>query len=449
MSRPLKPSVARLLLLPLLLMLLAAVVGLLNAAPARAELQIDITRGNVTPLPVAIPAFFGLVEEEVGIGQDIADVITADLLSTGLFKPIDRRAFIQSAAGITVRPRFADWRLINAQALVSGSVSLDDNGMMRVEFRLWDIFAEAQMLGRAYQTEREHWRRVAHIIADAVYKRLTGEDGYFDSRIVYVAESGPATERVKRLAIMDQDGANHRFLTDGRNLVLTPRFSPARQEITYLSYHNDKPQVFLFNLQTGRQEVLGAFDGMTFAPRFSPDGNSVLMSHAEHGNSDIYIMDLRTRIPRRLTTDAAADLGGSFSPDGAQIAFESDRGGTQQLYVMDADGSNQRRISFGGGRYGTPVWSPRGDLIAFTKLQGGQFYIGVMHPDGSGERLLAGGYHNEAPSWSPNGRVLMFFSEDRNGPGSRLHSIDLTGHNQRVLVTPGAASDPAWSPLNP
>ncbi len=421
---------------------------------AWAEVRIDITRGNIDPLPVAITDFHGVEDDEIKFGRLVAQVISDDLERSGLFRPIDQRAFIQSAASMQVRPRFSDWRVINAQALVNGKVEVMEDGRLSVEFRLWDVFAEAQMLGLRYSTEQANWRRVAHIIADGIYKRLTGETGYFDTRIVFVAESGPATRRVKRLAIMDQDGANHRFLTGGETLVLTPRFSPTQQEITYLSYWNQTPRVYIFNIQTGKQELLGTFKGMTFAPRFSPDGNSVIMSHAEAGNSDIYVMDLRTRNARRLTNDPAIDTSPTYSPDGTQIAFNSDRGGTPQLYVMNGDGSGIRRISFGRGRYLTPVWSQRGDLIAFTRQAGGRFAIGVMRPDGSGERILSESYLDEAPTWAPNGRVLMFFRQDpptaegKTGR-TRLYSIDLTGYNLREVLTPGDASDPAWSPLNP
>jgi TolB protein len=309
------------------------------------------------------------------------------------------------------------------------------------------------MTGLAYFTVPTNWRRVAHIIADVIYKRLTGEEGYFDTRLVYVAESGPQNRRVKRLAIMDQDGENHRFLTDGNELVLTPRFSPTSQEITYLSYVGKLPRVYLFNLSTGQQEVLGDFPGMTFAPRFSPDGNQVIMSAASSGNSEIYTMDLRTRKIARLTDHPAIDTSPSFAPDGSQIVFNSDRGGTQQLYIMNADGSNVHRISFNQGRYATPVWSPRGDLIAFTRISGGEFYIGVMRPDGSGERMLSKGFLVESPTWAPNGRVLAFFrqgpADSRGQVTSKVYTIDLTGFNEREMVTPIDASDPAWSPLIP
>jgi TolB protein len=434
-----------------------AFVGLLAlvvfVAPARAELRIDITRGNIKPMPVAVTDFYSADAQMAAIGKQLSEVIAADLDRSGLFAPIDRRAFIQSNESLMVRPRFSDWRVINAQALVSGNVSYEEDGRLKFEFRLWDVFAETQMTGFAYRTPRNNWRRVAHIIADAIYKRITGEEGYFDSRIVYVAETGPLDKRVKRLAIMDQDGANHKYLTDGSALVLTPRFSPTRQEITYLSYFNDTPRVYLFDINSGRQEMLGAFQGMTFAPRFSPDGNSVIMSYAKDGNSDIWIMDLRTRRARQITNDPSIDTSPSFSPDGKKITFNSDRGGSQQLYVMDADGNNVRRISFGQGRYATPVWSPRGDLIAFTKFHGGRFYIGVMRPDGTGERLLTESFLDEGPTWSPNGRVLIFFRQNRttssgSGGDSKLYSIDLTGYNLRRVQTPTDASDPAWSPLN-
>src|SRR6185437_4285126 len=326
--------------------------------------------------------------------------------------------------------------------LVTGNVTVQPDGRLQVEFRLWDILAQQQLTGLKYTTTQQNWRRIAHIIADAIYKRITGEDGYFDTRIVYVSESGPQLHRIKRLAIMDQDGANHRFLTDGRALVLTPRFSPSTQEITYLSYAGRLPRVYLFNIDTGQQEVLGDFPGMTFAPRFSPDGNKVIMSLAVNGNSDIYTLDLRTRQATKITDSPAIDTSPCYSPDGKQI-------------VINADGSNIHRISFdGSARYGTPVWSPRGDLIAFTKISGGQFYIGVMRPDGSGERLLTQAFLVEGPTWAPNGRVLMYTRQtpsDARGHGgsSRLYTIDLTGYNEREVITPQDASDPAWSPLIP
>jgi TolB protein len=433
---------------------LAVLAVLVLPRTGMAELKIDITRGSVEPLPIAIVNFQGDVEEASRIGTDITGVISADLERSGLFRPLNQAAFIQTDVSASVQPRFGDWRLINAQALVTGSVQLQVDGRLRVEFRLWDVFAGQQLVGKAFETPPENWRRVSHIIADEIYKRLTGEDSYFDTRIVYVSETGPQDARVKRLAIMDQDGANHRYLTNGRNLVLTPRFSPTTQEITYMSYINNRPRVYLFNIDTGQQEVLGDFPGMTFAPRFSPDGNKVIMSMASGGNSEIYTIDLRTRQVQRLTNNPAIDTSPSYAPDGSQITFNSDRGGSPQIYVMNADGSNVHRITFGKGQYLTPVWSPRGDLIAFTKIHQGRFFIGVIRPDGTGERLLAEDFLVESPTWAPNGRVLMFFRQkpsDRDGRGgsSRLYSIDLTGYNERIVETPQDASDPAWSPLNP
>jgi TolB protein len=428
------------------------VILLYPSASVRAELRIDITSGKVEPMPIAIPALPGAAANETQAGRDIAGVVSTDLERSGLFRLLDPRSFIQNVSLSDAQPRFGDWRQINAQALVTGSVTTQGDGRLRVEFRLWDVFAEQQLTGFGYTTTQQNWRRIAHIIADEIYKRITGEEGYFDTRIVYVSESGPADKRVKRLAIMDQDGANNRFLTDGRVLVLTPRFSPTAQEITYLSYGNGAPRVYLFNIDSGQQEVIGDFPGMTFAPRFSPDGNRVILSRAENGVSNLFSFDLRTRRPTRLTDSQAIDTSPCFAPDGSKIVFNSDRGGSQQLYMMNSDGSDVKRISFGSGKYGTPVWSPRGDQIAFTKIDGGSFYIGVMRPDGSGERLLTRDFLVEGPTWAPNGRVLMYFrqspSDSRGHGGStRLFSIDLTGSNQREVITPQDASDPAWSPL--
>ncbi|OFW87275.1 MAG: Tol-Pal system beta propeller repeat protein TolB [Alphaproteobacteria bacterium RIFCSPHIGHO2_12_FULL_45_9] len=419
---------------------------------AHAELRVDVNKGTMDPIPVAITQFVPKDGSNDQFATDIPKVISSDLESTGLFKLINPQSFIQDAASMQTQIRFNEWKAINAQALVNGTVTKLPDGRTRVEFRLFDVLGQTQMSGMAYMTTPQNWRRIAHIISDEIYKRLTGENGYFDSRIVYVAESGPGVKRIKRLAIMDQDGANQRFLTSGQALVLTPRFSPSTQTITYLSYGtNNKPRVYIYDLETGRQEVVGDFPGMTFAPRFSPDGNKVVMSLSQNGNSDIYSMSLGGGNPQKLTNSPGIDTAPSYSPDGSQIAFESDRGGTQQLYVMSASGGNQHRISFGEGRYASPVWSPRGDLIAFIKMLKGQFYLGVMKPDGTGERMISSAYHIEGPTWAPNGRVIAYFKESpgANGRTSKVYSIDLTGHNEHVLKTNGDGSDPAWSPLNP
>ena len=431
------------------LITLGSAIILGSATAQAAPLHIDITRGNVEPVPIALPDLPGS-----STGAEIMRVVSADLERSGLFRPIAKESFIEQVTVNTSVPRFADWRQINAAGLVTGAVTSEGGDKIRVSFRLWDIYGEEQIAGKEYNTFQNNWRRIAHIIADEIYKRLTGENGYFDSRIVYVSESGPDLKRIKRLAIMDQDGENHKFLTDGQYLVLTPRFSPNSQEILYMSYAGNQPRVFLRDLQTGREESLGAFEGMSFAPRFSNDGNAIIMSIAEGGSTQIYKMDLRTRRLIKLTTGSGTiDTSPSYAPDGGQIVFNSDRGGSQQLYVMNADGSNVHRISFGDGKYGTPVWSPRGDLIAFTKMSGGRFYIGVMRTDGSGERLLTESYLDEGPSWSPNGRVIVFHRQFPSSGGHsgdvRLYTIDVTGYNLREVLTPQNASDPAWSPLLP
>lgn len=430
-----------------------ALVMCLVVTPAKAELQIDVNGAMRDPLPLAFPE---MIHEGFWVGQyagKIRSVVIADLERSGLFRIIPENSYIQELTSVDEQPNFVDWKAINAHALVQSAVKEVNPNTLRVAFRLWDVYAENQLKGQSFTTTKDNWRRVAHVIADAIYERLTGEKGYFDTRIVYVSETGPATKRVKRLAIMDQDGENHKFLTSGAAMALTPRFSPNLQKVTYMSYAGSMPKVYILDIETGRQELLGSFPGMTFAPRFSPDSSKVLLSYANNGRTNIYEMDLKRRTSKQLTSGPAIDTSPSYSPDGSQIVFNSDRGGNQQLYVMNADGSDVHRISFGTGRYATPVWSPRGDYIAFTKMANGQFYIGVMYPDGSGERLLASGYLVEGPTWSPNGRVLMYFRQDKGNSRSnapvKLYSIDLTGYNERMIVTPAEASDPAWSPLLP
>ena len=415
--------------------------------PAHAVVELNITQGNIQPMPIAIPDFASDGSIDAKSAQEISDVVSNDLKSSGLFLPIDPAAFIEKGLDVARAPRFEDWRPINAQALVVGRIGNSD-GKLRAEFRLWDVLSGKQLAGEQFFTRVREARRVGHIIADVIYERITGEKGYFDTRVVFVDESGPKDKRVKRLAIMDQDGYNVRLLTTGKDLVLTPRFSPSTQEITYMSFAGDDPKVYLLNIETGQKEIVGTFPGMTFAPRFSPDGQRIVMSLEQGGAANIYAMDLRSRSTTQLTNSQAINTSPCYAPDGRQIVFQSDRDGSQQIYVMNANGSNQRRISSGGGSYSTPVWSPRGDLIAFTKQAGGQFLIGVMKPDGSGERVLTEGFHNEGPTWAPNGRVLMFFRESPGASGGpRLFSIDLTGYNERLVATPSFGSDPAWSPL--
>lgn len=427
-----------------------AMSGMLLQA-AWAVPRIDITKGYSDPMPVALVDFFGKDGKSLEYGFNITKVISQDLERSGLFRSIDKASFIEQLPDNYTSPSFPSWRQINAQALVTGDVTVNAKGEVEASFRLWDVFAGQQLSGRTYTTKPENWRRVGHLIADEVYKRMTGESGYFDTRVVYVSETGPALERVKRLAIMDQDGENHHFLTDGTKLALTPRFSPNAQQIMYLSYKNDKPRVYLRDIESGKERVLGDFPGMSFAPRFAPEGKKVLMSIAYKGVTDIYQMDLKNMSKRKITEGSAIDTSPSFSPDGKKVVFNSNRGGSQQLYVMNADGGNVHRISFGEGRYAEPSWSPRGDLISFTKIYKGNFYIGVMRPDGSGERILSQGYLVESSTWSPNGRVIMYTRQEPTFPGrpriSRLYSIDLTGYNEREVTTPLGASDPAWSPL--
>ena len=410
---------------------------------------IDVDRARAAPIPIAIPDLGGADGPSAQLGRDIAGVITNDLARSGLFRTVAPAAFIQSGPPDSAMPNFQNWRPTGAQALVTGRVESQGGGSVRVEFRLWDILPQTQIQGTAYTTTQSNWRRIAHIMADVIYERLLGEKGYFDTRIVYISGTGPRDRRTKRLAIMDQDSENNRFLTDGTWLTLTPRFHPTRDEIAFMSYANNRPRVYLFNLTSGHQTVLGEFAGMTFSPRFSPDGGSVIMAVTTSSGSDIVSVDLGSRASRRLTDSGSIDVSPCYSPDGTQIAFASDRGGDQQIYVMGSGGGNATRISFGNGRYATPVWSPRGDLIAFTRYAGdtSNFAIGVMHPDGSGERILSESWAVEGPTFAPNGRVLMFFRDPGGSGGPSLFTVDISGRNELRVPTPGFASDPAWSPL--
>jgi TolB protein len=428
---------------------LGAIAGglTLSARYAGAVVRLDITEGNFQPLPIAIPKFVGGTPADDETAAGVTQIIIANLQRSGLFAPIDPASYLETITSVDAVPNFPNWRTINAQALVTGRVTQQSDGRLKAEFRLWDVLAGQQLAGQQYFTTPDNWRRIAHIISDAIYERLTGDGGYFDSRVVFVDETGPAERRIKRLAIMDQDGANVRYLTRGDELVLTPRFSPSTQEITYMSYGEGDPRVYLFNIETGQREIVGNFPGMSFSPRFSPDGQRVILSLQERGNSNLFVMDLRSKATTRLTDTQAIDTAPSYSPDGSQICFESDRGGHQQIYVMPAAGGAAQRISFGDGSYSTPVWSPRGDYIAFTRQANDKFAIGVMKPDGSGERVLTEGFHNEGPTFAPNGRVIMFFRDPGGTSGPSLFTIDISGRNEQRVPTPSFASDPAWSPL--
>ncbi len=428
------------------LMAASAVLPVVAAplAPAHAELKFDLRPGAFKPMPIAIADMIGTGDE----GQRVSAIITNNLKRSGYFTPIDRATFVDKIANPDTVPDFASWRALGAQGLVTGRVSRDAAGRMRVEFRLWDVGAGTQAAGQQFFTDPNNWRRVAHMVSDAIWESIIGEKGHFDTRIVFVDESGPKERRRKRLALMDQDGGNVRYLTAGNELVVTPRFSPTTQDIAYMAFgQNGEARVFVHSLEGNQREAVGNFPGMSFSPRFAPDGQRLVMSLQQGGNSNIFAMDLRSRATTRLTDTGALDTSPSFSPDGQQIVFESDRGGAQQIYAMGAGGGGAKRISFGDGSYATPVWSPRGDLIAFTKRKSGSFAIGVMRPDGSGERILTEGYHNEGPTWSPNGRFLMFFRDPGGQGGAKIFMVDITGRIEAPVPTPNYASDPSWGPL--
>ncbi|TVS03905.1 MAG: Tol-Pal system protein TolB [Rhodobacteraceae bacterium] len=434
-----------------LFLLLSVLLAFVAAhTPAMAQpLRLQITEGVIEPMPFAMPAF--VPENSAGsqYSDALARVVAANLTNTGLFREVPRSAHIARVTSFDASVSFSDWRAINVQALITGAVEVSGN-RMTVKFRLFDVLSGQQMgQGMQFAGSTDNWRRMAHKVSDSVYSRITGETGYFDSRVVFISESGPRGNRTKRLAIMDQDGENVQMLTDGRSLVIAPRVSPAGDQAVYTTYETGSPRIALTNLASGQRQLVGNIPGaMTFSPRFSPDGRSLVFSAARGGNTDLYRLDLGSGQMLQLTALPSIATSPSFSPDGRFITFESDRSGTSQIYVMPAGGGEARRISFGSGRYSTPVWSPRGDLIAFTKSHAGRFHIGVMRTDGSEERLLTASFLDEGPTWAPNGRVIMFTREAQGGDPA-LFSVDISGRNLRRIPTPGPASDPAWGPLRP
>lgn len=440
---------------PLIRAAAAAMMLGLGAAPALAQVEVDIVGGISAPAPIAVPAMptpqvaatpAGSTDE---LGRKVAQIITTNLTNSGLFKPLGPAQLRAPDFAQVTAPDFAYWGGTGAQTLVQGYVRANGNGTLTVGCYLYDVFARTELTRQGFVVTPADWRRAAHKCSDAIYTRLTGEGPYFDSRIVYISETGPKGKRIKRLAIMDQDGENHRFLTNGQSIVLTPRLSRDNRQIVYMSYLNDKPTLYVYDLENGRQRALVSNVSLAFAPRFSPDARWVLFSMAVNGNTDLYRVSTQGGRPEQLTTAPGIDTGGSYSPDGNRIVFESDRSGTQQLYVMNADGSNQQRISFGGGRYATPAWSPRGDQIAFTKIGGGAFRIGVMSPSGGGEKLLTEAWGDEGPNWAPNGRVLTYFRSAQGSGRGDVWIVDLTGVNERRVPTPLDGSDPDWGALRP
>ncbi len=410
-----------------------------------ALVRIDITQGQVDPMPIAMVEFYGdrsIQETASSIFKKIAN----NLEGSGLFRLIDSTAFLEKP-NIKTYPNFSNWRKIGATVLVIGHVEQLAGNEIKVSIKIWDPYGQVLIDGLGYKIHRNGWHRAAHKISDKIYSHLTGEQGYFDSRVVFISESGTGKKKIKRLAIMDQDGDNVQMLSDGKKLVLTPRFDPSSHRVAYLSYANNIPQVFLFDLASGRRQLVGNFRGMSFAPRFSPDGKYLIMSIARNGTTSIHEVNLSSSTMKRIAgIDGTISTSPSYSPDGKKIVFNSDRDGSKHLYVMNRDGSNVIKISHGIGKYADPVWSPRGDFIAFTKMEGGMFYIGLMRPDGSGERLLTTSWLDEGPTWSPNGRVIMFSREQRNGQ-NYIHKVDVTGYNEKRIKTPSTASDPAWSKL--
>ena len=423
--------------------------------PARAELKVDIIAGAVDPISIAIQKF----ETGKGVSSSdatmIRDVVENDLRRTGLFRIVSHDAFPEYVK-MGEMPDFKSWTAIHAQVLVQASLTLDEEKRYKLEFYVWDVNGTEQIEAQSLVASKKSARRLAHIMADAIYERLTGEVGYFDTQIVFIAESGPVGDRVKRMAIMDQDGYGFRYLSDAKTFVMSPHFSPNMQTVVFLSYRDDDPMIWTLDLDTGAQRKLGQFGGMNFSPRFSPDGTRVALSLVKNGLTHIYEYNLEDKTLRQLTFGNSLDTSPSYSPDGKKMAFNSDRTGRQQIHVLDLETGKEERITFGNGRYATPAWSPDGQFIAFTKIADDTFYIGVMSPNGRNEKILAGGWYMEAPSWAPNSRRVVYYETEKLGPAeterqSHIRSIDIMGQNLYDIEIPDGISgvEPTWSPRLP
>ena len=430
-----------------------AFCGLFLFGPANAELKVDIIAGDFRPIPIAIQDFEAPAKLKKQ-ATELRDVVVADLKSTGLFRIINKNAFPENVR-MDDMPNFANWSMVKAQVLVQAKLYEAEGGKYGLKYYVWDVAGKEQIEAQDLQGSAKSARRLAHIMADGIYERLTGEHGYFDTQIVFIGQSGDIRSPTKRLAIMDSDGYGMRFMSDDRVMVMSPHFSPNMRTIVFLSYRDDDPMVWTLNLNTGEQRRLGKFGGMTFAPRFSPDGTRIALTLAKNGTTNLYEYDIEDKTLRQLTSGDYIDTSPSYSPDGKKLAFNSNRSGSQQLHILDLETMKDKRLSFGNGRYATPAWGPRGDFIAFTKIVDETFYIGIMTPAGKNERILASGWFMEAPSWAPGGRRVVYYETEKmpdgKGRQSHIRSVDIMGQNDYEIKLPDGLSglEPTWSPTLP
>lgn len=421
----------------------------------QATLQVDVSGGNFDPIPIYFGAFAGSQE----LGVNFMAVIEKDLVNSGLFKSLNSGEYKLLAK----QPNFHKLRSMGADYVAGGKIAYNKNEEITLELYVWNAATGHLVIGHRLNGKMHGWRQLAHIAADMIYSNLTGEKPYFTSKILFIDETGPIDNRLKKVAIMDQDGANVAYLTNGEHLTVTPKIAPDRQNVVYTAYIDDSPHTCLQQLKTGARTIVEQSTNGTIAPNFSPDGNGLVMGKLrDNGTANLFLLNIQSMNNmlksqgaqtkavhgeanmRQLTYGNNIDATSSFSPDGKQLVFSSDSSGRQQLYIMKIDGSAKKQLSTGSGSYSTPVWSPRGDYIAFTKKEHGQFSIGICRTDGSEERLLSSGFHSERPCWAPNGRSLIFFKESAAGH-SRLYSIDIMNQKERLLTTPHDASDPDWS----
>ncbi len=435
-------------------LLLLVVFIFFGAGAAHAELKVDIIAGAAEPIPIAVQKFEIAGTVTADDAATVRAVVENDLKSTGLFRIVSHDAFPQYVH-MNEMPNFKLWMAIKTQVLVQAKLTSESGGRYKLEFYVWDVNGKEQIEAQSLVASKSSLRRLAHIMADAIYERLTGETGYFDTQIVFIAETGPVHRRVKRMAIMDQDGYGLRYLSDEKTFVMSPHFSPNMQTIVFLSYRDDDPMVWTLDLDSGEQRRLGQFGGMNFAPRFSPDGTKIALSLVKNGITHLYEYDMETQKLRQLTFGRSLNTSPSYSPDGKKLAFNSDRSGRQQIHVLDLKTLEEERITYGAGRYATPAWSPDGQFIAFTKMADDTFYIGIMNPRGRNEKILAGGWYMEAPSWAPGSRRLVYYETEKDIDDveriSHIRSVDITGQNIYEIELPDGVNgvEPTWSPRLP
>ncbi len=431
-----------------LLLLLATFLllcGLLDRA-SWSKVYIDIRSPSFRKFPLAVAPFRAVSSQaEMRLGDRVTDILNDDLNITGFFSVIDGRSAgalgSQAAEKGVENVDFQGWSGSGAEALVIGEVTYKENALV-LEARLYDVVKKEMILGKRYTGEIHDLSRMVHRFADEVVFALTGEQGFFQTKIVYVSQ---ATGK-KEISLMDFDGRNATRLTHHNSICLSPRFSPDGTRIAFTSYKSGNPDIYIKDLRTGAERRAFRYPGLNISPSWSPDGQRLAMTLSKDGNSEIYTARLDGSDLQRVTDHPGIDVSPTWSPDGRRIAFVSNRGGTPQIYAMDASGQNVQRLTFEGTYNTHPSWSPRGDRIAFDATVRGEHNICTIQADGANFKVLTANLSQcEMPSWSPDGRNLVF-SSNRNGVPN-IYLIDAEGTRiKRLTFEKGGDTYPNWSP---